>query len=144
MTITDAIERTLELAAPQAKVWDAIATAKGICSWFCQRVIGDWSPGQTVEMAWGEDRVKAKVVASEPMTRFAYRWVPGCANDGLPYEEANTTEVEFTLTPTASGTRLRLVESGFSKLPASHIERCFRDNDQGWDDELPKLAALFA
>ena len=144
MTLTDAIERTLELNAPQEKVWAAIATAPGICSWFCDTIVGDWSPGHTVEMVWGEFRNKVTVVSSDPMSLFVYKWVPGSPDSSLPFEDANMTRTEFHLAPTGTGTRLRLVESGFSKLPADHIARCFKDNSEGWDEELAKLAKLFA
>jgi len=144
MTLTDAIERTLDFAAPQDKVWAAIATAPGICSWFCERIIGDWAPGNTVEMVWGEFHNKATVVQSDPMSLFAYKWVPGMPDEALPYEDANMTRVEFHLAPTPMGTRLRMVESGFSKLPPDHFQRCMSDNSAGWDEELAKLTNLFA
>jgi uncharacterized protein YndB with AHSA1/START domain len=144
MTLTDAIERTLDFNAPQERVWAAIATAPGICSWFCEKIIGDWSPGHTVEMVWGEFHNKATVVSSDPMSLFVYKWVPGTPDHTLTYEDANKTSVEFHLAPTVTGTRLRLVESGFSKLPADHFARCFKDNSDGWDEELAKLVALFA
>lgn len=70
------------------------------------------------------------VEAVEPPTRFAYRWEPGGSSDGGP-----TTLVEFDLEEIPGGTRLTLVESGFSQLGAES----WQGNEYGWDAELGEL-----
>jgi hypothetical protein len=54
----------------------------------------------------------------------------------VPYDPAATTLVEFSLEPEGTGTRLRLVESGFGD------ERHREENSGGWDAELADLVAL--
>lgn len=144
MTLTDTIERTLELNAPPERVWPALATKDGVTSWFCDTIEGDWAAGETVAMKWGEFSNPVQVVAIEPKTLVSYRWVPGTPSDDVPFEPNNMTLVEFHLSANGSGSRLRLVETGFSRLPKEHWERCLSDNTEGWNEELQKLAKLFA
>ncbi|HET7855374.1 MAG TPA: SRPBCC domain-containing protein [Gaiellaceae bacterium] len=73
------------------------------------------------------------VEAVDPLERFAYRWEPGGASEGGP-----TTLVEFTLEEIPGGTRLTVVESGFSKFPAKSRQ----GNEFGWDSELGELREL--
>lgn len=49
--------------------------------------------------------MNCRIIDLEPPGRLSYRWVVG---------ELDTT-VEFTLTPSASGTRLVIVQSGFAE-----------------------------
>ena len=50
------------------------------------------------------------------------------------------TLVEFTLEKTATGTRLRVVESGFDKLPSHRRDLAFRMNDGGWSMQMENIA----
>lgn len=144
MTLTDSIERILELNATPDKVWPAIATKAGVTSWFCDTIEGDWAPGETVTMKWGEFANPVQVVSVDPKTLVSYRWVPGMPSEEVPFVPDNLTLVEFHLSANGTGSRLRLVETGFSRLPREHWERCLSDNTAGWDEELQKLAKLFA
>lgn len=144
MTLTDAIEKTLQLNATPDKVWPAIATKEGVTSWFCDTIEGDWAPGQAVRMKWGEFSNPVKVETIAPKTLVSYRWVPGTPSEELPFTDENMTLVEFHLSPNGQGSTLRVVETGFSRLPKEHWERCFKDNSDGWTEELAKIEKLFA
>ena len=54
------------------------------------------------------------------------------------------TLVEFTLTPTATGTRLTVTESGFDKLPSDRRDEAYRMNDGGWRAQLENIRAHVA
>jgi uncharacterized protein YndB with AHSA1/START domain len=54
--------------------------------------------------------------------------------------EEPPTLVEFTLEKTATGTRLRIVESGFDKLPSKRRDEAFRMNERGWSSQLGNIA----
>src|SRR5690606_40548778 len=54
----------------------------------------------------------------EPMRRFAFNWRPHAVEPDRDYSNEPHTLVEFTLEPTATGTRLVVVESGFDAIPA--------------------------
>jgi uncharacterized protein YndB with AHSA1/START domain len=77
----------------------------------------------------------------DPPKYLAYRW--NSAFPGEELREDNSTLVEFTLTPEAGGTRLRVVESGFAALPTSEENRrnVIKDHTAGWEYCLPALAA---
>ena len=47
---------------------------------------------------------------------------------------------EFTLAPAGAGTRLTVVESGFSQLPEDAYRQAFDGNTTGWASELGELA----
>jgi hypothetical protein len=50
------------------------------------------------------------------------------------------TLVEFTLEKTATGTLLRVVESGFDKIPPERRDEAFRMNDRGWGMQMQNIA----
>jgi uncharacterized protein YndB with AHSA1/START domain len=140
MPIPNAITRTLDLAHPQQKVWDALTTLDGLTSWFGSHADGDVTPGHDVHMRWeqyddAKQTLAIKVV--DPMSVFAYSWGINGAPDGDP----RRTYVEFALEPTASGTRLTVTESGFAQLPDEWLEPTYQGNVEGWRSELDELAA---
>jgi uncharacterized protein YndB with AHSA1/START domain len=140
MPIPNAITRTLDLAHPQQKVWDALTTLDGLTGWFGSHADGDVTPGHDVHMRWeqyddAKQTLAIKVV--DPMSVFAYSWGINGAPDGDP----RRTYVEFALEPTASGTRLTVTESGFAQLPDEWLEPTYQGNVEGWRSELDELAA---
>ena len=46
----------------------------------------------------------------------------------------------FTLEKTATGTLLRVVESGFDKVPAHRRAEAFRMNERGWTIQMDNIA----
>lgn len=49
-------------------------------------------------------------------------------------------ELTFARQKTAGGTRLRVVESGFDKLPDKRRLEAFRMNDGGWSEQVKNIA----
>jgi len=68
----------------------------------------------------------------EPKTYVAYRWAS--AYSGQELRDGIMTLIEFTLIPEGDGTRLRVVESGFTALEGSEELRrkALADNTGGW------------
>ena len=99
-------------------------------------------------MRWHEHGTfHSRVEAIEPGRRFAFRG--SIVPDEAP-RDGNTTLVEFTLSPEGSGTRLRVVESGFGSLDMPEAERASQveGNIKGWqgafatlEDYLTRIAA---
>lgn len=140
MPIPDTISRTLELPHPQEKVWTALTTLDGLTSWFGSSAEGRVAPGEDVVMRWaqydnGQQVLSIKVV--DPMSVFAYCW----GISGAPADDPRRTYVEFTLEPTAAGTRLTVRESGFAQLPDEWLQQTYEGNSQGWAAELGDLVA---
>jgi uncharacterized protein YndB with AHSA1/START domain len=76
----------------------------------------------------------------DPPNYLAYRWA--VAHPGEETTDANSTLVEFTLTPDGAGTRLRLTESGFASLviPAGREGNAsYESHLSGWTDVLAAL-----
>lgn len=144
LTTDDTIDVTLDLKAPLAKVWSAVATEDGMRAWF-GHMVGGFEAGRRTDLVFqgstSEFRCGVEIVAVEPMTRMAYRWHPGndVPLDGFPEEEA--TLVEFILEEIPGGTRLRVLESGFARIPEERRAKCFEMNTAGWNEELAKLVA---
>ncbi len=68
--------------------------------------------------------LRCKVLIVEPFTKFSYTWVGGPLN----------TVLTWTLTPYATGTLLRLEQTGFN--PKNPIQvLAYNAMNQGWNDD---------
>jgi uncharacterized protein YndB with AHSA1/START domain len=95
-------------------------------------------------LTWhGHSVYRARVETVEAPHTFAFRWV---LRDGEEPAQGGCTLVVMTLTPTDSGTRLKVVESGFSELswPEPERARYASQNADGWLRELDELRAYAA
>lgn len=63
-----------------------------------------------------------------------------CRGAGHRLQRRAQTPVEFTLETTATGTRLRVVESSFDKLPPHRRNIAFRTNEGGWEIQMQNIA----
>lgn len=138
--VQDQIAREIVIDAPVSRVWAAITTAEQIGAWFGDAGAEiDPRPGGALTIRWREHGVFHTVIERiEPERVFAWRWAHAAGDHP---DSGNSTLVEFTLTPEGSGTRLRVVESGFQALDMPEDERakCVSDNTQGWREELDEL-----
>ncbi len=144
-TITeDRIEKTIEIKAPVSRVWRALTDSTQFGEWFGVRIDGPFVAGKpntgkiTIK---GFEHVpwNSTIVKIEPERYFSYTWHPYAVEPGKNYTDETPTLVEFTLEPTAAGTRLRTVESGFSRLPAHRRDAAFRANSGGWTAQLENI-----
>lgn len=107
---TDAISFELDLEHPPEKVWRALTEPALLAEWLLPVVGLELEPGATFTFrtqphpGW-DGTVSCRLLEIEPRRRLRYTWVVG--------DMALDTIVTFTLAPTASGTRLTLVHSGF-------------------------------
>jgi uncharacterized protein YndB with AHSA1/START domain len=145
-TITnDTIEKTIEIKAPVSRVWRALTDSQQFGEWFRVKIdgpfaLGKSSTGQILVPGFEHIKWSSVIQKVEPERVFAYTWNPYAADPARDYTLEEPTLVEFTLEPTASGTRLTVVESGFSKLPASRRDEAFRMNTGGWVAQLENIA----
>src|SRR4051794_3223614 len=107
----DSIEREIVIAAPPERVYEIVTRPEHMGSWFGDA--GAEREADIIRMRWAEHgEAELRVVKEDPPRAFAYRWD---ANDpGI-----GDTLVEFTLTPEGDGTRLKVVESGWTRLNTS-------------------------
>ncbi len=134
----DSIEKVIDLKAPLSRVWQAVTDYKEFGEWFRVDlenpfVVGEVTRGAVTYpdhegMLW-----VSTTVAMEHERLFSFRWCPYVVEDE-DYSNEPTTLVEFRFEPTSSGTRLTVIESGFSKIPdeAKALE-AIRTNTGGWD-----------
>jgi uncharacterized protein YndB with AHSA1/START domain len=136
MPFPDRIERTVEIAHPPAAVWAALTTAEGLSAWFGQEATIDLRPGGVASMRWANGHTAdMRVERAEEPEVFGYTW----HIYGLPEDDPRRTYVEFTLEPVASGTRLKVVESGFAQLSDEAYRTAYNGNVEGWASELGEL-----
>jgi uncharacterized protein YndB with AHSA1/START domain len=144
----DRIEKEVVLRAPLERVWRAISDADEFGRWFGVRFDGPFVAGTSVTgvitpTTVDEDVARAQephagksdtwqIVAVEPQRRLAFRWHPYAVESGTDYSQEPTTLVEFTLTETNDGVLLRIVESGFEKIPAERRVSALEHNTEGW------------
>jgi uncharacterized protein YndB with AHSA1/START domain len=133
------IEREILVDAPLQVVWAVITEPEHISGWFSDSVEIDLRPGGKLTLIWEGDHTEhGRVVKVEPPHYFSFRWIRGSATD---VRQDNSTLVEFNLSAEGKGTRLRVVETGFSKLdrPEDEQARDAEEHREGWEHELDEL-----
>lgn len=142
--LPDAIAKEIDIDAPPDMVWAIVTEARHLAEWFSDEVEIDLRPGGAMLLTWhGHGAYRARVETVEPPHTFAFRWI---LRNGEEPVQGNSTLVVMTLTRTGTGTRLRVVESGFSDLSWSEHERTryAGENANGWTVELDELRAYAA
>lgn len=143
----DKIEKTLDLEAPVARVWRAITDHREFGQWFRVALegpfaVGEVSRGRITYPGYEHMEWVATVQAMEPQHFFAFTWCPYTPAKGEETPTEPTTLVEFKLEPTAQGTRLVIIESGFSKLSDdARRDEALRMNSQGWEEQVRNITA---
>ena len=107
---TETIAFEYDLEHPPEKVWRAITDPALLAEWLLPVTQLTLEPGAaftfTTDPHPGWDgTVNCRILEAHPYTKLSYTWVVGDFLD---------TVVTFTLTPTPAGTRLTLVQSGFT------------------------------
>jgi uncharacterized protein YndB with AHSA1/START domain len=143
--MTDRIEKTIELNASVSRVWRALTDHREFGAWLRVQLDGPFEPRRTVHGRVtypGYEHLKWQAVVQrmEPERLFSFTWHPYAIDPEHDYSGETPTLVEFTLEKTATGTLLRVVESGFDKLPAERRDLAFRMNDGGWSQQIKNIA----
>lgn len=144
--ITDGIQKTITLQAPQSRVWRALTDHREFGEWFRVKLSGPFRPGTVVtgEMTFpGYEHYpwRAIVERMEPESLFSFRWHDFDEASGQDVAEQPTTLVEFRLTPADGGaTTLTITETGFDALPDPRRFDVLRDNTEGWAIQSENLS----
>lgn len=140
----DSIRKHIHLKAPVERVWQAVSDAEAFGAWFGMKVAGPFVANETV-MAhmteppeWAGFEFALFIGEIQAPTRFSFRWHPYPV-DVKDYANEPTTLVEFLLEPTADGTALTVVESGFEAVPEARRAEAFKMNDQGWTHQVENI-----
>jgi len=142
---TDRIEKTIVLRAPRSRVWRALSRADEFDAWFGVALQGAFAPGARLTgriTMPGHQHLTMEIAVEQvqPEQLLSYRWHPGAVEPGVDYTHEPTTLVEFHLADVADGTQLTVVESGFDQVPLARRATAFRMNDEGWAEQLTRIA----
>ena len=138
MTVPNAIEREIRIAAPVERVWQLVSEP----GWWINE--GEIRPhrieergGHVVVHDEKHGAFPIETVALREPEYVAFRWLstqdPTHASEHIP------TLVEFTIEPQGAEVVVRVVESGFADggAAADEIRReAYEDNTKGWEIEL--------
>ena len=107
---TDSLSFDFELQHSPEKVWRALTDPELLAEWLLPVVGFRTEPGaaftfKTQPYPGWDGTVNCRILEIDAPRTLSYAWVVG--------DMALDTVVTFTLTPTATGTRLSLVQSGF-------------------------------
>ena len=126
--VTGSFATELDLPAPIEEVFRHLTDPAAMIRWMGQHATLEPAVGGAFEVDINGIPVRGHYLEIDPPRRVVVSWgVAGSAD--LP---PGATQVEFTLTPTADGTRLRLVHRG---LPPSQASM----HATGWNHFLPRL-----
>jgi uncharacterized protein YndB with AHSA1/START domain len=134
---TESISFEFDLHHPPEKVWRALTDPVLLAEWLLPVVEGRLEPGaaftfKTQPYPGWDGTVNCRILEIEAHRKLSFTWVVG--------DMALDTVVTFALTPTASGTRLSLVQSGFQPDQKQN----FGGARYGWKMMGQKLADLLA
>ena len=140
------IEKSIELNAPISRVWQALTDHRQFGEWFRVHLDAPFQPGQPstghiTHPGYEHVRWEAVIQKLEPEHTFSFTWHPYAIDPAVDYSHETPTLVEFTLSPTPTGTLLRLVESGFENVPAARRPKAFLMNDGGWAAQMHNIEA---
>jgi uncharacterized protein YndB with AHSA1/START domain len=142
--MTDRIEKTIEIAAPVARVWRALTDYREFGEWFRVKLDGPFKAGEVSRghiTYPGYEHLKWEAVVKQMDAErlFSFTWHPYAVEPDVDYASEIPTLVEFTLKPTDTGTLLTIVESGFDKIPAGRRPEALRMNDGGWEEQSKNI-----
>ncbi len=119
---------------PQDRLWRALTQPRLIAEWLMPNDFrGEAGHHFSLKGEWG-GVIDCEVLEIRPMTFLSYTW--NFASEETAYDLRST--VSFRLEPTATGTRLRVEQTGFrpEQTQAFHGARA------GWAAFLDKLATV--
>lgn len=128
--------------APEV-IWKALTTGALIARWMMEPtgfepVEGKQFTFRTTPAGAWDGIIRCQVLEAIPNERFAYAWKGGDESNA-GYGSKLDTVVTFTLTRVQTGTRLRLVHSGFV-LPKN--DTAYTSMGKGWVKCVQNLGAV--
>jgi uncharacterized protein YndB with AHSA1/START domain len=149
------IEKHVLIRAPRERVWKALTDSQEFGRWFGARIEGPFVAGRSVRAVIApSENATAEEIAGHPALgkplifqveridpphRFSYRWQPLEVSADPGVVEGPSTLVEFTLDETKEGTRLTVIESGFSLLPEAHRRPVYESHEGGWTIQVQRI-----
>lgn len=138
------IDKRIDLGAPIARVWRALTDYREFGRWFGVKLeqpfaVGRVARGRITYPGYEHLILEATVVTLEPERLFSFTWHPYAVDPSVDYSAEPATLVEFRLETIPTGTRLRVTESGFDRIPAGRRPLALRMNDEGWAQQIKNI-----
>jgi uncharacterized protein YndB with AHSA1/START domain len=141
------IEREVHIEASPEVVFDVISSPEHIRDWWSAETEIEPVAGSTSELTWRDeasgrvDVVPITVIDVKPPHVFSFRWTHGPGETPTP---SNSLLVTFELSPSGTGTVLRLTETGFRERgwEIAQLEEAYHDHVTGWDFYVPRIAEV--
>ncbi len=138
------MELTIEVAAPPAVVWDAIATGPGMSMWFLESDVDEREGGRVTFHMGPEMASEGEITAWEPGERLVYAepdWVQLTGHENSGQQPMVS---EFLIEATSGGTSvLRVVTSAYG-TGAEWEREFFVDMVANWAPSFDTLARYVA
>jgi uncharacterized protein YndB with AHSA1/START domain len=151
MTVPDRIEKEIMLRAPIERVFKAISRSEEFGVWFGVAFDGPFVAGQRLTGKMRPTKVDPEVAKLqesfegmpfdltveriEPPHLLSFLWHPYAIEPGADYSKEPFTLVTFELSEVDGGTRLKITESGFDKVPLERRAKAFTENEGGWEHQ---------
>ena len=134
MTITRSLVIERELSYPPEKIWRALTQGSLIKEWLMdndfQPVVGHSFQFRSTPVPNWNGIIDSQVLVVEPNKKLSYSW------GSLGLESV----VTWTLTPTGTGTHLRMEHSGFG----SDQDAAYKGANYGWQKFIGNLERVAA
>jgi uncharacterized protein YndB with AHSA1/START domain len=141
----DRIEMKVLLRAPVSRVWSALSDAREFGTWFGVDFSGGtFAPGarmrgKVLHPGYEHLTMDLTIDRMEPERLLSWRWHPHAIDPKVDYSTEPTTHVVFELTGGEGGTMLTVAESGFDRIPISSRAEAYKENEQGWEQQIREI-----
>ncbi|MCG5469084.1 SRPBCC domain-containing protein [Micromonospora sp. LAH09] len=141
------IERDIHVDASPEVVFEVVSQPEHMREWWPDDARFESVAGAPGDLVWrnadtGETTTVAlAVVEVDPPKRFSFRW-----SFTEPDRGGQALLVTFDLVPDATGTQIRMTETGFREMgwEVAVLEAQYQDHENGWDHYMPRLGAYVA
>jgi uncharacterized protein YndB with AHSA1/START domain len=142
MTNDLVVRRSLEIKAPESRVWDILTDPEHTKKYmFGCEVVSDWTPGSPLIWRGAADGivyVKGSLVRLEKERLFEFTvFDPNAGIEDIP---ANYTTVSMELAAGSGSTILSVTQGDFTGMADG--ENRFMSTEAGWDMVLPKIKEM--
>ncbi len=124
------VERSIWIAAPRERVWQAVIDPVQIAAWFAPGTDFSQKDDKISVRIDGMDVEVALVVVVDPPRQLTTRSLPDMS-----------LETSYMLEEENGGTRFTVIETGFESLPEAERQSRFDQDGAGWEMALENLNA---
>ena len=128
------LQRTIWIAAPRERVWQAVAEPDQLAQWFLPPALGAQmkrNDGGTLFVSMGPMDIPIAIVeVADSAWQLTIRSLPD-----------NIVATSYTLAEEKDGTRVTVTMSGFEYLPGDAARERFEASGAGWEKALQNLKA---